>query len=79
MNEKTNQQAQGTQILKHLRSGKRITALDALTNYDCFRLSARIHDLRSDGWHIATHYLVTHSRKRIAVYKMDIRDQLTLF
>lgn len=41
--------AQRDQILEHLRSGKSITAIDALNLYGCFRLAARIYDLRRKG------------------------------
>lgn len=36
-------------ILADLRKGKKITPLDALEDYGCFRLGARIWDLRKDG------------------------------
>jgi hypothetical protein len=36
-------------ITKHLESGKSITAIQALKLYGCFRLAARIHDIRAKG------------------------------
>lgn len=39
-------EAQCSSILKHLRSGKTITPLEALKKFGSFRLSARIYDLR---------------------------------
>lgn len=36
-------------ILLALHCGKRLTPLDALKRYGCFRLAARIHDLRKAG------------------------------
>ena len=42
-------ESQNRAIRRHLESGKRITALDALYQFGCFRLSARIFDLRRMG------------------------------
>lgn len=36
-------------ILQHMASGKPITPLDALNLYGCFRLSARIFEIRDLG------------------------------
>lgn len=36
-------------ILAHLQTGEGITPLDALRDYGCFRLAARIKDLRDAG------------------------------
>lgn len=33
-------------ILQHMKLGQRITPLEALNLYGCFRLAARIHELR---------------------------------
>jgi len=41
--------SQNTSIRKHLETGRSITPLDALYLFGCFRLSARIWDLRRDG------------------------------
>jgi hypothetical protein len=41
-------------ILDHLRSGKSITPLEALALYGCFRLGARIYDLKHEGHDIVT-------------------------
>jgi len=38
--------SQNSNIKKHLEEGKSITALEALKLYGCFRLGARIHDLK---------------------------------
>ena len=40
---------QNEQIKEHLKSGKRITAIEALNLFHCFRLSARIKDLKEEG------------------------------
>ena len=33
-------------ILQHLQKGEKITAIDALEKFKCFRLAARINDLK---------------------------------
>ena len=45
---------QTEQIRNHLLEGKAITPLDALRDYGCFRLAARIDELRKEGLHIET-------------------------
>ena len=58
---------QNQQILKHLQDGNSITPMDALTLFGCFRLSARILDLRDQGHQIITN-TVKHNGKRFASY-----------
>ena len=41
-------------IRKHLESGKSITPLQALRQYGCLRLAARIADLKEQGMKIKT-------------------------
>lgn len=43
---------QCAQIKAHLQSGRSITPLEALDLYRCFRLGARIYDLRCEGMDI---------------------------
>lgn len=59
--------SQSDAILNHLKSGKPITALEALNNYGCFRLAARVNDLREEGHHILTE-TVCRNGKAYAVY-----------
>jgi len=40
------------QILSYLKDGNSITPLDALQLFGCFRLGARIYDLRKQGENI---------------------------
>ena len=42
-------ETQNKLIAQHLESGHTITALEALHRFGCFRLSARIYDLRKRG------------------------------
>ncbi len=39
-------------ILKHLKSGKKLTSYSALSLFGCFRLSGRIWDLKQKGHNI---------------------------
>jgi hypothetical protein len=66
---KSNQmKSQNERILQHLKKGKKITPLDALEKFGCFRLAARISDLRKDGHLISTENL-TKDGKTFASYK----------
>jgi hypothetical protein len=41
--------SQEKQILSALKRGKKVTPISALNQFGCFRLAARIYDLRSQG------------------------------
>jgi len=43
-----------SRVLEHLRSHGTITPLEAFTGFGCYRLGARIWDLRHDGYDITT-------------------------
>ena len=60
--------SQTAQILNHLSRGSRLTAIDALSKFHCFRLAARIADLRHEGWDIRTKMIDTRDGKQIAQY-----------
>jgi len=55
-------------ILNHMAS-QPITAIDALNKYGCFRLAARINDLRMQGHKIHTEIKVKDG-KRYAAYHL---------
>ena len=61
--------SQNRAILAHLLSGKAITALEALNICGCFRLSARIYDLRRRGHNIKTSTVLVNN-KHIASYSL---------
>lgn len=42
-------QSQCAQIRRHLEAGHSLTGLQALSQFSCFRLAARIDDLRNAG------------------------------
>ena len=62
---------QAGRILAHLRAGNRITALEALEKFQCFRLAARIHELRREGWQIEERTVETRGGKRVAEYFVE--------
>jgi hypothetical protein len=53
-----------------LLNGRSITQLDALNIFGCFRLSARIANLREEGFDIVTD-MVNVNDKRIAKYYLN--------
>lgn len=60
-------ESQNALIKGWLLNGHSITQLDALKMFGCFRLSARIANLRDEGYDIVTD-MVTINDKRIAKY-----------
>ena len=62
--------SQTDRIASLLERGRSITAMQALEKFDCFRLSARIQNLRDNGMRIVTHKCRTSTGKVIAKYKL---------
>ena len=62
--------SQNDLIFLHLKSGKSITPLEALNLYGCFRLSARIKDLKNEGHIINCELVEGENGKRFASYTM---------
>jgi hypothetical protein len=60
---------QTERILNYLSKGKGITPIDALNRFGCFRLAARISDLRLAGHRIFTDS-ITKNGKTFANYKL---------
>ena len=60
---------QNQKILDYLKSGKTLTPLVALEKFGCFRLSARIYNLREQGNAIITNN-VTRKGKTFAEYSL---------
>ena len=58
--------SQNANILARLQEGKTISPIDALIDFRCFRLAARINDLRNAG-----HNIVTHKDNDYAVYSLS--------
>lgn len=47
-----------------------VTPMDALAAVGCFRLGARIWDLKADGYPIDSELITTPSGKRVARYRL---------
>lgn len=60
--------SQNKRIAEWLTNGNRITQLEALNLFGCFRLASRIHDLRDSGMDIKMERIITPSGKRVAQY-----------
>ena len=56
-------------IRRHLEDGRSITQLEALNMYGCFRLGARIYNLKEQGLSITMEW-VRKGRKKFASYKL---------
>lgn len=65
--------SQEQMILEHLKAKKEITPMDALNLYGCFRLGARIADLRGQGYNITTE--INQKGKRYAIYRLEAGDE----
>lgn len=63
--------SQEAQIEQHLRAGNSLTPLEALVKFGCFRLGARIKELRQSGMPIKTEIVRTSTGKRIAQYSLQ--------
>jgi hypothetical protein len=61
--------SQSAHILAYLREGNSLTPLEALNRFGCFRLGARIWDLKQEGHDIHTD-LVEVNGKRVASYRL---------
>ena len=64
--------SQNKQILSYLQQGKKLTPITALNKFNCFRLSARILDLRKEGHNITTEN-VTRKGKTFAEYLLEVK------
>lgn len=71
-NETTSQEER---ILEALENGEKLTPMDALRRWGCFRLGARIFGLKSRGHNIETK-MIGNGRKRYAEYRLIPKDTL---
>tara|TARA_R100000734_G_C3316464_1_gene108969 strand:+ start:1983 stop:2192 length:210 start_codon:yes stop_codon:yes gene_type:complete len=62
--------SQEDQIYLHLKKYGKIDAMEALKKYNCFRLSARIFDLKQQNINIETDHVTLKNGKRVAQYKL---------
>jgi len=62
---------QSERIIEYMREHPEgITAMEALTDLQCFRLAARIHDLRAEGHQITEEAYSTSTAKRVSRYRL---------
>ncbi len=61
---------QNDRIINYLEQGKKLTPMKALRLFDCFRLSARILNLRQKGYDIETKN-ITKNGKTFAEYSLS--------
>jgi len=60
--------SQNAMILNFLESGGSLTPIEALEKFQCFRLAARMNDLRNKGYVIQTEILKDDNGKSYASY-----------
>jgi biotin operon repressor len=60
---------QTEKLIRRLETGKNLTVNEARSRYGIQRLSARIHELRNEGYEIDTNTVVASGRK-VTAYKM---------
>ena len=66
--------SQNAMILNFLKSGGSLTPIEALEKFSCFRLAARMNDLRKKGYVIQTEILKDDNGKSYASYSIP-KDQ----
>jgi hypothetical protein len=59
--------SQNQEVLSHLKDRGSLTQMEAARLYQCWRLGARIKDLRNAGWNILTE-MIHAGHKRYARY-----------
>jgi hypothetical protein len=64
----TNTDSQNALIKGWLLNGYSLTQLEALNQFGCFRLAARIADLRDKGLNVVTDMVTLENGKRVARY-----------
>lgn len=62
--------SQTDQILEWMLSGNTITPLEALNRFKCFRLGARIADIKKKGYIVYSEFVNTESEKKVKRYHL---------
>jgi len=71
-------ESQNKRILNYLKRGHRITPMDALELFGCFRLAARVYDLRNEGHNIAKQIIELSNGVNVAEYYMESSSSMPL-
>ena len=66
--------SQTKDILNWLQTGASLDAMQALTEFGCFRLAARIKDIREMGVPVRTTSVKTPNGKSVAQYSLNYAD-----
>ena len=56
--------SQKKQILAYMKEGNRITPIEALNLFGCFRLPARIADIKADGISVKSEFVKVGPHKK---------------
>lgn len=57
-------------ILEWMKEGNSITPLEALNRFKCFRLGARIADIKKKGYIVYSEFVTTDSEKKVKRYHL---------
>lgn len=63
-------EAQNLQVLNYLKTGKILTPVEALNMFGCFRLAARIYELKDNGWPIHCERKAVDNGKIVGHYSL---------
>ena len=64
----TSSQSQESKILDYMLRGHKITGIEALNLWGCFRLPARIADIQKRGFPVKSEFITTNTGKRVKAY-----------
>ena len=62
--------SQTERILQYMLEGHSITPLEALEKFKCFRLGARIADIKAKGYLVYSEFVTTPSEKKVKQYHL---------
>ena len=67
---KKDSRSQTDRILDYLLTGKSITPLEALDLFGCFRLGARIADIKGRGYLVYSEFVTVGNGKKVKRYHL---------
>ena len=70
INENKTSGSQTDRILEWMLEGNSITPLEALEKFHCFRLGARIADIKAKGYLVYSEFVTTPSEKKVKRYHL---------
>ena len=66
----THSKSQAEKILDYMLSGNAITPIEALDLFGCFRLAARISEIKARGYLVYSEFVTTNTEKKVKQYYM---------